>query len=153
MSKQPGSHAYKLAQAERVDIPNHLDRDFDVDAPNKVRCGDITYIWADSRWHYLAVVIDLYRCRVIGSSLSTSPDAELVAKALDMAYGQRGSPQGVLFHSDQGCQYSHSPSSVCHQLLLISKSVYQAIRLILRVKQSLDTEEGHHLSTTGVIWL
>ena len=106
ISKQPSSHAYKLAQAERVDIPNHLDREFDVDAPNKVWCGDITYIWADSRWHYLAVVIDLYRRRVIGWSLSTSPDAELAAKALDMAYGQRGQPQGVLFHSDQGCQYS-----------------------------------------------
>lgn len=73
VSKQPGSHAYKLAQAERLDIPNHLDREFDVDAPNKVWCGDITYIWADSRWHYLAVVIDLYRRRLIGSSLSTSP--------------------------------------------------------------------------------
>ena len=35
ISKQPSSHAYKLAQAERVDIPNHLDREFDVDDPNK----------------------------------------------------------------------------------------------------------------------
>ena len=42
--KQPGSHAYKLAQAERLDIADHLDREFGVDAPNKVWCGDITYI-------------------------------------------------------------------------------------------------------------
>ena len=106
VSKQPGSHTYKLAQTERLDIPNHLDREFDVDALNKVWCGDITYIWADNRWHYLAVVIDLYRRRVIGWSLSTSPDAQLVVKALDMANEQRGNPQGVLFHSDQGCQYA-----------------------------------------------
>lgn len=105
-SKQPGSHAYKVADAERLDIPNHLDRDFAVDAPNTVWCGDITYIWAESRWHYLAVVIDLYSRRVVGWSLSTSPDAELAAKALDMAYEQRGRPQGLMFHSDQGCQYA-----------------------------------------------
>ncbi len=29
----------------------------------------------------------------------TKPDAELVIKALDMAYEQRGKPQQVLFHS------------------------------------------------------
>ncbi len=30
----------------------------------------------------------------------------LVIKALDMAYEQRGKPQQVLFHSDQGSQYA-----------------------------------------------
>lgn len=106
VSKQPGSHAYKVADDERLDIPNHLDREFEVATPNTVWCGDVTYIWAESRWHYLAVVIDLYSRRVVGWSLSTSPDAELVVKALDMAYEQRGRPQGVMFHSDQGCQYT-----------------------------------------------
>ena len=106
VSKQPGSHAYKVAHVERPDIPNHLDRKFDVGAANEVWCGDITYIWADSRWHYLAVVIDLYRRRVVGWAMSTSPDAQLATKALAMAYEQRGKPQGVLFHSDQGCQYA-----------------------------------------------
>jgi putative transposase len=106
VSKQPGSHAYKIADFERPDIPNLLDREFDVDTPNKIWCGDITYIWADNRWHYLAVVIDLYRRRVIGWALSNSPDAELAVKALDTAYEQRGKPEGVMFHSDQGCQYS-----------------------------------------------
>ena len=34
------------------------------------------------------------------------PDAELVIKALDMAYEQRGRPSDLLFHSDQGSQYA-----------------------------------------------
>ena len=54
--KQPGSHAYKQATVERVDIPNHLNREFTVAAPNQVWCGDITYVWAQGRWYYLAVV-------------------------------------------------------------------------------------------------
>ncbi len=102
VSKQPGSHAYKKATVERPDIPNILNREFDVDAPNQVWCGEITYIWAQRKWHYLAVVLDLYARRVVGWALSEKPDADLVVKALDVAYEQRGKPQGLLFHSDQG---------------------------------------------------
>ncbi|WP_455885703.1 IS3 family transposase [Pseudomonas spelaei] len=105
VSKQPGSHAYKKATVERPDIPNILNREFDVPAPDHVWCGDITYIWAQGKWQYLAVVLDLFARRVVGWALSGKPDADLVIKALDMAYEQRGKPQGLLFHSDQGSQY------------------------------------------------
>ncbi|MBK5003967.1 IS3 family transposase [Pseudomonas sp. S32] len=44
VSKQPGSHAYKKPTVERPDIPNILNRAFDVEAPNQVWCGDITYV-------------------------------------------------------------------------------------------------------------
>ncbi|MBF7145047.1 IS3 family transposase, partial [Pseudomonas sp. LY10J] len=106
ISKQPGSHAYKQATVERLDIPNVLDRQFTVATPNKVWCGDITYIWAQGRWHYLAVVLDLYSRRVVGWAMSAKPDAELVIKALDRAYEMHGRPQGLLFYSDQGSQYA-----------------------------------------------
>lgn len=104
-SKQPGAHKYKQAAHERPDIPNHLNREFDVSAPNQVWCGDITYIWAGSKWCYLAVVLDLYTRCVVGWALSEHPDAALVVSALDRAYELRGKPKGVLFHSDQGSQY------------------------------------------------
>ncbi|WP_446934029.1 IS3-like element IS222 family transposase [Pseudomonas aeruginosa] len=106
VSKQPGSHAYKQAMVERPDIPNRLNREFATEHPNQVWCGDITYVWAQGRWHYLAAVLDLHIRRVIGWAFSAKPDAELVIKALDMAYEQRGKPQQVLFHSDQGSQYA-----------------------------------------------
>lgn len=78
VSKQPGSHAYKKATVERPDIPNILNRAFDVEAPSQVWCGDITYVWALVKWHYLAVLLDLYARRVVGWALSEKPIVELV---------------------------------------------------------------------------
>ncbi|RNM01976.1 IS3 family transposase, partial [Dickeya undicola] len=104
-SKQPGSHKYKTATTERPDIPNRLARDFAPAKTNQVWTGDITYIWA-GRWIYLAVVLDLYARRVVGYALSETADAGLVIAALDMAWQQRGRPKGVMFHSDQGSQYT-----------------------------------------------
>ena len=108
VSKQPGSHTYKRATVERLDIPNTLNREFDVPSPNQVWCGDITYIWAQGKWHYLGVVLDLCTRRIVGWALSEKPDAELVIKALDMVYEERGRPSGLLFHSDQGSQAGYS---------------------------------------------
>ncbi len=96
ISKQPGSHAYKKTTIERLDISNILNREFDVPALNQVWCGDIIYIWAQGKWHYLAVVMDLFARRVVGWALSSKPGIDLVVKALDMAYEQRGKPQGLI---------------------------------------------------------
>lgn len=106
VSKQPGAHKYKTALDERLEIPNILSREFNVTRPNTVWCGDITYIWAGGRWVYLAVILDLYRRRIVGWSMSNNPDATLVINALEHAYQQRGKPKGLLFHSDQGSQYT-----------------------------------------------
>ncbi|WP_235588960.1 IS3 family transposase [Halomonas chromatireducens] len=106
VSTQPPSHAYKKADQPHLDIPNLLDRKFDVKEPNQVWSGDITYLWIGACWAYLAVVIDLYARKPVGWALSLSPNTELVKKALTMAYESRGEPSGLLFHSDQGCQYT-----------------------------------------------
>lgn len=88
--KQPGSHACKRATIERVHISNRLNRQFVVGAPDRVWCGDITYVRAQGRWHYLAAVLDLFTRRVVGWAFSTRPDADLLVQALDMANEQRG---------------------------------------------------------------
>lgn len=106
VSKQPGKHKYKPTGGELPNIPNLLDRQFHPQQPNQVWTGDITYIWTGNRWSYLAVVLDLYKRRVVGWAMSNKPDSELVIKALDMAYQTRGRPQNVMFHSDQGSQYT-----------------------------------------------
>jgi len=46
--------------------PNLLNREFMACAPNRKWCGDISYVWTDEGWMYIAVVIDLYSRAVIG---------------------------------------------------------------------------------------
>lgn len=106
VSCQQPTHRYKTAEQPHMVIANRLDRQFDVAEPNTVWTGDITYIWTGRRWAYLAVVLDLFARRPVGWALSLAADSELAKKALMMAYESRGEPKGVLFHSDQGCQYS-----------------------------------------------
>ncbi|SPW64324.1 IS911 transposase orfB [Escherichia coli] len=52
------------------------------------------------------VVMDLFARRVIGWSLSANADTALISSALRMAYEVRGQPRDVMFHSDQGSQYT-----------------------------------------------
>lgn len=85
--------------------PNLLNRDFTAKKPNEKWCGDITYVWTDEGWLYLATVIDLYSRKVIGWSLQSTLTKQLVCDALMMALWRRGFPRGVLFHSDRGSQY------------------------------------------------
>lgn len=106
VSSQQPRHRYKKAEQPHLGIPNRLDRQFKVDAPNQVWTGDITYIWTGRRWGYLAMVLDLYARRPVGWAFSLSADSTLTSKALTMAYESRGEPKGVLFHSDQGSQYT-----------------------------------------------
>lgn len=105
-SCQQPKHAYKKAEQPHIEIPNHLDRKFDVSAPNQVWCGDVTYIWTGKRWAYLAIVMDLFSRKPIGWAISFSPNSQLTGDALTMAFESRGRPANVMFHSDQGCHYT-----------------------------------------------
>lgn len=85
--------------------PNHLQRVFTVDAPNKVWVTDITYIRTWQGWLYLAVVVDLFARKVVGWSMKPSLSRELAMDALLMAVWRRKPAGSVLVHSDQGSQY------------------------------------------------
>jgi putative transposase len=86
--------------------PNLLERKFDVAEPNKVWTGDITYVWTDEGWVYLAVVIDLFSRRIVGFSMSKRMTRQLVLDALRMAWFRRRPAPGLIFHSDRGSQYA-----------------------------------------------
>jgi len=106
VSKQPGRHRYRVVDRTSLCAANHLNRDFTVEKPDCVWCGDITFIRPGTGWLYLAVVLDLYARKVVGWAFSSKADSRLAQDALTMAWHNRGRPAGILFHSDQGSQYS-----------------------------------------------
>jgi putative transposase len=106
--KAKGKKKFKVTTDSKHNLPvapNLLNRDFTAQAPNQKWCGDISYIWTDEGWMYLAVVIDLYSRAVIGWSVQSTMSRQLVSDALMMALWRRRFPRDVLFHSDRGSQY------------------------------------------------
>jgi putative transposase len=85
---------------------NVLARQFDVAQTDQVYASDITYIWTQEGWLYLAVVIDLCSRKVVGWSMSSRVTAQLVCDALTMAIWQRRPTVGLIHHSDRGSQYA-----------------------------------------------
>jgi putative transposase len=77
--------------------PNVLDRNFTVAAPNPAWVGDFTYFATDEGWLFLAVVIDLFSCKVVGWSMRPDMQRNLVIEALEMPWFMRnpGKKAGV----------------------------------------------------------
>ena len=85
---------------------NILDRQFDIQRPNEVWLGDITFIATREGWLYLAAIEDLYSRMVVGWSMADSMTSRLVVDALEMAVLRRLPDEGLLAHSDRGSQYA-----------------------------------------------
>jgi putative transposase len=89
--------------------PDLVARDFNPTAPDVTWAGDVTYVRTWEGWLFCATVIDLYSRRVVGWALTDHLRASLVGDALEMAVATRGGEvDGVIFHSDRGCQYTSS---------------------------------------------
>lgn len=87
---------------------NLLNGKFEAEMKNQIWTSDITYIWTNEGWMYLAVVLDVYNREIIGWSLNQRASSDLVVKALTMAIFKRKQQTGVIFHSDRGSQYTSS---------------------------------------------
>jgi transposase InsO family protein len=100
---------YQVTTDSKHSLPvaaNLLARQFTPTTPNQVWTADITYLWTDDGWLYLAIVLDLFNREVIGWSLKPRMTADLVTDALTMAWFRRRPQGGVLHHSDRGSQYA-----------------------------------------------
>jgi transposase InsO family protein len=104
---------------DRPVAPNLLDRQFVSVRPNQVWATDITYVWTQEGWLYLAVVLDLFSRRIVGWSMAEHMRTDLVSTALVMALGNRLPKGELLHHSDRGSQYA----SFAYQKLLEQNSI------------------------------
>ncbi|QKJ98980.1 MAG: IS3 family transposase [Ignavibacteriota bacterium] len=87
---------------------NLLNGKFEAVKVNQIWTSDITYIWTNQGWLYLAVILDVYNREIIGWSLNHRCSVELVLKALTMAINNRRAEPSIIFHSDRGSQYTSS---------------------------------------------
>jgi putative transposase len=86
--------------------PNILARRFEPTAPNAAWVTDVTYVWTDEGWLYLAIMLDLFARKVIGWATSAVNDTALALAALDAALSARRPPAGLVHHSDRGSPYA-----------------------------------------------
>lgn len=84
---------------------NLLWRQFGADKPNRKWTTDITYIWVEQQWLYLATVMDLFSRNIVGWALDSTMTEKLVTDALAMAFDRRAIEPGLIIHSDRGVQY------------------------------------------------
>jgi putative transposase len=101
--------AYKVTTKRRHSdavADNLLNLNFNPVAVNQVWAGDITYLKTNEGWMYLAVVMDLYSRRIVGWHIDKRMTTDLISKAFIKAYNLRRPPNGLVFHSDRGSQYT-----------------------------------------------
>jgi transposase InsO family protein len=112
--RENGIHArhkrrYKVTTDSRHGLPvaeNLLARNFTPTAPNQVWTSDITYLWTDEGWLYLAIVLDLFTREIVGWSLKPCMTSDIVTDALTMAWFRKRLAPGLMHHSDRGSQYA-----------------------------------------------
>ena len=86
--------------------PNELARDFSATRPNERWVTDITYVWTDEGWAYVATILDLFSRAVVGWAIDVTATTRLALAALHSAVQKRRPTAGLLHHSDRGCQYT-----------------------------------------------
>jgi transposase InsO family protein len=103
--------------------PNLLERNFIASKPNQKYVGDITYIWTQEGWLYLATVIDLFSRRIVGWSMQEHMKVSLVNDALLMALWARKPGPGLIWHTDRGSQYAADS----HRKIIKDHSIQQSM--------------------------
>ncbi|MEK7339755.1 MAG: IS3 family transposase, partial [Verrucomicrobiota bacterium] len=95
-----------VAKTHQEIAPNYANQNFTVDAPNKTWVSDISYIATREGWLYLAVVLDLFSRKIVGFSMSSRMQTDLIKRALQQAIINRNPKRGLIHHSDRGSQYT-----------------------------------------------
>lgn len=108
------------ANQKAIAASNLLQQDFTATEPNQKWVADITYIYTQQGWLYLAAVLDLYSRRIVGLAMSERMTDDLIIKALQQAIIHRTPLPGLIHHSDKGSQYT---SKKFQQLLKIHQII------------------------------
>jgi putative transposase len=104
--------------------PDLVKRDFPASQINQKWYGDGTGIPTDEGKLYLDSVLDMASRKVLGFALGEHHDAQLAYGALAMAIAVRGGQvPGVIFHTDQGSEYTARSFRAACQRLGVTQSM------------------------------
>jgi len=121
---QPRPRRHHLTQAGAVgNICDLLERDFTAVVPGAKLVGDITYIDTWEGWLYLATVIDCATKKVVGYAMGDNYKTPLISAAIERAAANMILPEGAIFHSDRGSNYTSQEYADTLEMLNISQSV------------------------------
>mgnify|MGYP000163560754 CR=1 FL=1 len=88
-------------------VPNVLARNFNTQRSGQVWVSDTAYLATSEGWLHLTVILDLFRRRVVGWSMSTGMSVDQTTlPAFLQAIRKYPPTQELLFHSDRGVQYA-----------------------------------------------
>jgi len=93
-------------QGQAGPIPDLVSRDFTAEKPGQKMVGDITYIPTWEGWLYLATVIDCATRKIVGWAMDDNYKTPLITAAIKMAARNLDLPEGAVFHSDRGSNYT-----------------------------------------------
>ena len=110
-------------QGQAGPIPDLVNRDFSAAVPGGKMVGDITYIPTWEGWLFLATVIDCASRKVIGWAMDDNYRTPLITAAIGMAARSLALPEGAIFHSDRGSNYTSAEFGAVLERLGIRQSV------------------------------
>ena len=110
-------------QGQAGPIPDLVNRDFSAAAPGEKMVGDITYIPTWEGWVYLATVIDCATRKCAGWAMGDNYQAPLITAAIEMAARNLDLPEGAVFHSDRGSNYTSAEFAAVLERLGVRQSV------------------------------
>ena len=93
-------------EEQRQYYKNKLNRKFKQSMPNKAWVSDIAYFKVNNTKCYICVVIDLFSRKILYYEVSTNMSSSIVSTTFLEVYLRRDSPNNLIFHIDQGAQYT-----------------------------------------------
>jgi putative transposase len=106
--------------------PDLVKRDFGAETLNQKWYGDGTEVHTDEGKLYLDSVLDMRSRRIVGFAMSDHHDTECAYGSLAMAVAVRGGREavgGVIFHTDQGSEYTAQRFRAACQRMGIQQSM------------------------------
>ena len=100
-----------IASDQAVYAADLVKRNFNATVPNSLWVADFTYVSTWEGWCYVALVSDVFARHIVGYSVSTCMNRQMVALAFKRAVFTRANEGhasflGLIHHNDKGSQYT-----------------------------------------------